>query len=190
MVRGEAGAAAQREPQPHAERSHDLPVVPAACATPSAQPRSQHFPRHPGDPRGPSPSPRLQGWCRGSCRQPDEKLCYRSDHPKYTSVPRAGPIIPQRGRQPGSTSCLHQLLCKPYPRRLATSSHQEHCPLAGTRSPFSLPCGDCRAVCKGWWSISRVMQCYLTRDGASHKWWSVVSRVTEHRASDGVLSNK
>lgn len=52
----------------------------------SAQPRSQHFPRHPGDPRGPYPSPQPQGRCRGSCRRPDEKLCYRSDCPECVSA--------------------------------------------------------------------------------------------------------
>lgn len=51
MVRGEAGAAAQREPEPHAERSHDLPVVPAACANP---PGAAEEPALPTAPRGPA----------------------------------------------------------------------------------------------------------------------------------------
>lgn len=58
----------------------------------SAQPTVQRFPRHPGDPRGPYPSPQPQGRCRGNCRQPDEKLCHRSDCPEHTSV--AEPALP------------------------------------------------------------------------------------------------
>lgn len=120
----------------------------------SAQPRSQRFPRHPGDPRGPYPSPQPQGRCRGSCRRPDEKLCYRSDCPECLSVPGAGPASSQHGRRPGSTGCLHQLLHKLHPRRLPTPAPQARRPLAGPRSPLSLPHGDRGNACEEQWTDS------------------------------------
>lgn len=69
------------------------------------------------------------------------------------SVPGAGPASSQHGRWPGSTGCLYQLLHKLHPRRLPTLAPQVPHPLAGPRSPLSLPHGDRGNACEEQWSI-------------------------------------
>lgn len=155
----------------------------------SAQLRSRRFPRHPGDQRGPYPSPQPQGRCSGSCRRPDEKLCYRSDRPKHISVPRARPAIPRCSRRPGSAVCLHQLLCKRHPGGLPTPAPQARRPSAGPRSPLSLPHGDRGNACEERRSISQVAERCFMSGGASHKWRSIWPAM-EHVASNGVLSHE
>ena len=75
----------------------------------------------------------------------------------------------ERGRQPGSTGWLHQLLRKLHSRRVPTPAPQAPCPLARPRSPLSLPHSDSGNACKEWWSVSQVVE-RLVSDGAlSHK---------------------
>lgn len=61
MVGGEAGAAAQREPEPHAERGRAAPAVPPVCTSAFGTAPSPALPTAPRGPAGPIPLPAAAG---------------------------------------------------------------------------------------------------------------------------------
>lgn len=164
----------------------------------SARPAAQRFPRHPGDPRGPYPSPQPQGRCGGNCRQPDEKLCHRSDCPEHTSA--AEPAVPAPSTAGGreapavGTSCSANRI--PGGDRADTSTtfvpprgHAAPCPFPTVMVGMSARSGG----------VSQVLGCLvsgeaadercesLVTDGASHGRWNFVSPETEHPTTNGAL---
>lgn len=105
----------------------------------SAQPTAQRFPRHPGDPRGPYPSPQPQGRCTGNCRQPDEKLCHGSECPEHTSV--AEPALPAPSAAGGREAPAVGTSCSP--SRIPGGTHaptpKRFVPRQGHAAPCPFP---------------------------------------------------